>query len=159
MLSGRVDAWQPEIPWREICPDQQAEALAIQRALLLLIQRRNEAGLSVADFETLGVQTYARETGKEITRERWRYIFNRSVERDGGAEQFHRPELFLNGNLRKAVPAAPAGDGVVDFESLNIYMAQFRDPIHPSGEEMDALWIEVAETVYRAFGKRAAEKN
>ena len=145
LLSGRVDAWQPEIPWRDICPDQQAEALAIQRALSPLIQRRNEAGLSVADFETLGVQTYQRETGKEITRERWRYIFNRTIERDGGTEQFHRPELFLNENLRKASPAAPAGAGVEDFEPLNVYLAQFRDPVHPSGEEIDALWMEIVE--------------
>jgi hypothetical protein len=145
LLSDRCDAWQPEIPWNEICSDQQAEAITLQRALLPMIQRRNEAGLAVADFEALGVQAYQRETGREITRERWGYIFNRTIQRDAGAGQFHRPELFLNGNLRKALPAKSIGDNDSDFEPLNLCVAGFHNQTEPSGEEIDALWIEAVE--------------
>ena len=145
LLSGRADSWQPEIPWNQICPEQQAEALALQRALMPLIQRRNDSSLSVADFEALGVQTYQRETGKEISSERWRYIFDRTIKRDNGAGQFHRPELFLNGNLRKATPTQPARSDAADFETINACIASFHDPQNPSGEEIDALWIEAVE--------------
>lgn len=145
LLSGRADSWQPEIPWNQICPEQQAEALGLQRALLPMIQCRNDGSLSVAEFEALGVQTYQRETGGEISRERWRYIFDRTINRDNGAGQFHRPELFLNGNLRKALPASPTRSDAADFETLNACIAGFHDPQNPTGEEIDALWIETVE--------------
>lgn len=155
LLSGKTEDWQPEIPWNEISPDQKAEALVLQRALMPMIPRRNDSSLSVEEFELLGVKTYERETGRQITRERWTYIFNRTIQRAGASEQFHRPEFFLNGNLRRAVAAEPTRDSAEEFAHLRQVIGTFRDPLNPSGQEIDALWIEVVELFLE---RRAGDK-
>lgn len=155
-LSGRCDDgdWRPGIDWSEVCPEQQTEALALKRALLPLIQRRHDATLSVAEFETLGVESYQRETGQEISRERWRYLFDRTVQRDNGAEQF-RNDIFLNGNLRRAVRKEPAPDDLQDFKSLSDYIGRLRNR---NADEIDSLWSEAIE-LYQELSERQNPKK
>lgn len=148
LLSGKADTWQPGIPWREVCPEQQTEALALQRALLPLIHRRNDTTLSLDEFETQGVDTYRRETGREISRDRWHYIFNRTIDRDGGAEQFQRPEIYLSGNPSRAEIKAPAPNDAEAFKPLSDCLSRFRDRQAPTGDEVESLWRETFE-LYR----------
>ncbi|MEY2466679.1 MAG: Bacteriophage Mu transposase [Verrucomicrobiota bacterium] len=154
-LAGPGEPTPSQIPWNEICKAQQIDSLTLQRALLPLIERRNDTSIAVHEFETLGVQTYERETGKQITRERWRYLFDRTLERDKGSELFHRPELFLSGNLRKANAPAPRGNGAADFEPLNVLIGNFHDPQNPTGAEIDGFWMEVIEL----FGELCETSN
>jgi hypothetical protein len=147
--------WQPEIPWNRIAADQQEQALKLQRALMPMIERRDCATLSDAEFEVIGARTYQNEFGKPISRERWRYLYDRTLVRAGDAGQFHRPELFLPGNLKRADQIASAGAGDADFEALNTCIGSFHDPQHPSGEEIDALWMESVEL----FGELSTSAN
>lgn len=155
-LSGRCDDgdWHPGIDWSEVCAEQQTEALALKRALLPLIKRRHDATLLVAEFETLGVESYQRETGQEISRERWRYLFDRTVQRDNGAEQF-RNDIFLSGNLRRAVRKEPAPDDLKDFKPLSDYIARLRNR---NADEIDALWSEAIE-LYQELSEQQNPKK
>lgn len=139
------DAWQPAIPWNEVATEQQLEALKLERALLPAIARRNEPDLSAAALESFGLSEYRREFGHEIIVERWRYLFARTLKRDGGAEQFHRPELFLPGNLKGAVKVTTNAGEESDFAPLTDCIARFHDQLKPTITEIDALWIEAVE--------------
>lgn len=147
------EPWQPEIPWNEVSPEQQAEAIKTQRAFLPAINRRNEPGLATSELDTFGVSAYVREfAGRTITPERWRYLFDRTLERDRGAEQFHRVELFLPGNLKRASTGKVTADES-PFESLNDCLALFGDPLKPTIQEIDALWIATVELFREAAGE------
>jgi hypothetical protein len=152
-LLGAPDPWQPEIAWNEVCPEQQSEALKLQRALLPVLERRDSALLSDIELAEIGLRNYCREFGRAIKPENWRYLFNRTLERDRGCEHFHRPELFLPGNLRRAVPAAGHAAGAGEFESLNLCIGTFADAQHPTATEIDGLWIEAVE-VFQASAER-----
>lgn len=147
--------WQPEFNWREVCPEQQTEALKLQRALLPTLERQHSPILDGSELIAIGRRDYVREFGRAITAERWRYLFNRTLERDRGAEQFHRAELYLPGNLKRAVKVNPNTAAATEFESLSDCLARYHDPQHPTGTEIDALWIEGVEL----FGARAADTD
>jgi hypothetical protein len=146
-LFNEVEPWQPEFPWRDVANEQQTDALKLQRALLPILERHRHPILEGSELVEIGLRNYVREFGREIAPDRWRYLFNRTLERDRGAEQFHRPELFLPGNLKRAVAsAAPRMDAATaEFAPLNDCIARFGDPLKPTGAEQDALWIEAVE--------------
>ena len=144
-LITRADTWQPEFPWNEVCPDQQTEALKLQRALRPSLDRRNEARRLGAEFDRKGAEEFQREFGRTITPERWRYLFDRTLQRDRGAGQFHRPEIYLPGNLKRAASVRTVTGDDSDFASLNDCIAGFRDPQKPTIDETDALWIAAVE--------------
>jgi hypothetical protein len=144
-LLGKPDAWQPEIPWNEVCSEQQEQALKLQRALMPVIERRKNSLLDDAELQAIGARQYQVEFGRAIKAEKWRYLFDRTLERDRGFEQFHRPELFLPGNLKRSVPAARSTGDDADFEPLNFCIGNFGDPQNPNTTEIDALWIEAVE--------------
>ncbi len=141
------EPWQPEIPWSGVCPEQQAEAMKAQRAFTPAIQRRNEAGLSATELEALGVREYEREfPGRKITPARWRYLFDRTLQRDRGTEQFHRPEIFLPGNLRRAnIIASQAKETPEEFRRLHELVLSFASPANPSAAEKSLLWQRTFE--------------
>ena len=152
---GRPDAWQPEIPWNKVCSEQQVRALKLQRALMPVIERRKNSLLAADELQAIGVRQYQAEFGRAIKPEKWRYLLDRTLERDRGFEQFHRPELFLPGNLKRSTSAPrPTGEDA-DFEPLNFCIGTFGDPQNPSTAEIDALWIE-AVTLFSELA--AAEK-
>src|SRR5580765_5121326 len=47
--------WQPEFPWREVCPEQQAEAIRLQRALLPILERHRSPILDNGDLVEIGL--------------------------------------------------------------------------------------------------------
>lgn len=141
-LFTKAAPWQPEIPWRDVCNEQQTEALKIQRALLPVLERHRSPILENGELVEIGLRNYAREFGAEISPERWRYLFNRTLERDRGLEQFHRPELFLPGNLKRAANTAPqtAAEVPEEFRRLHALILGFANPAQPSADEKALLW-------------------
>jgi hypothetical protein len=147
-----AEPWQPKIPWRDVCPEQQAEALKLQRALLPILERHHSPILDNGELVQIGLRNYAREFAKQISPERFQYLFNRTVERDRNAEQFHRIELFLPGNLKAA--RAPRQSSAADaaFEPLHDCIARFNDPLKPTIDEVDALWQAAVELFTESSG-------
>jgi len=144
-LFSQAKPWTPEIPWRDVCPEHQSEAVKTQRALLPVLERHRSPILENSELVEIGLRNYAREFGKEISPERWRYLFNRTLDRAQDSEQFSRPELFLPGNVRRAVTTDNAKANDPAFDSLCDCVGRFRDPLAPTIDEHDALWQEAVE--------------
>lgn len=144
-LFADAQPWQPEIIWREVCNEQQTEALKLQRALLPILERHQSPILDGSELVEIGLRNYRQEFGEEISADKLRYLFNRTLDRDRGLVQFHRPEIFLPGNLKRAGGARVATGNAAEFESLNDCLALFANPLSPTIQEKDALWIAVVE--------------
>ncbi len=144
-LFETVEPWKPEFPWRDVCAEQQAEALKLQRALLPILERHRSPILEGGELVEIGLRNYEREFGRVITAERWRYLFNRTIERDRGAEQFHRAEIFLPGNLRRASEPQSAEETPAAFNRLHEVIQSFGNPAEPTADEKALLWKRVYE--------------
>lgn len=143
--------WQPEFPFDQVCPEQQADALKLQRALTPALNHWKEIvrvrpGYNWKQDATLqitGLRAYEKEYGAPVEVDRWQYLFARTIERAGTAARFDNPLLFVNGNPSKS-RAIEAGTPA-EFEPLAAFVSRFRDTHNPSGEEIDALWMEALE--------------
>lgn len=161
-LFSEVAPWQPEFPWNEVCNEQQTEALKLQRALLPVLERHRSPILDGSELVEIGLRNYQLEFGREISPERWRYLFNRTLERARGSDQFLRAELFLPGNLKRAASIAPRQtleQIPEDFRRLHALILNFADPANPSPDEKSLLWKRAFEHLQPLMAERRKFKR
>ncbi len=145
---GSVYRWSPPLPLAEIDAGCIEAAARLQRALRPSLERRPPKWIgTVGEFEQAGLADYQRELGHRISDRHFRRLICRTLERDGGAEDFARVELFLDEH-----PKRRAGTGAVfssaaqsDFRELHELIASFRTPAEPSAHEEALLWLRAIE--------------
>jgi hypothetical protein len=105
LLSLAFSRYELSMPLREIAPEAIARARRLQTALRRLLPTRNDTSVPAREFDRRGAEAYKREFGHAITSKHWRLLFERTVERDNGAEEWERIEIYLEENP----PAVSAG--------------------------------------------------
>ena len=99
--------------------------------------RLKDANLTSAEFEKLGVEDYRRVFGHSISIRHWRRLFRRTLDRDGGAKNWARLEIYLDENparrpeFRKRQLYVP-----ISLRPLQELIASFENPTssHTIGE-------------------------
>jgi hypothetical protein len=121
-------------------------ASLLQRAFAPTLARLDDDGLTSAELERLGVEDYRRAFGHGISTRHWRRLFRRTLERDGGAENWGRLEIYLDESparrpeFKQRVHFVPAA-----FRPLQELIASFENPAAPTNLEKDCLWIYAFE--------------
>lgn len=144
LLALGEKAWEPDTPLSKLpqsCLDQAAK---LQRALAPALARQADQKLSEAEFERLGLEDYRKVFGFEISPRHWRRLFRRTVERDSGAENFDRLELYLDERPRGET-RAPSAEAHAANAELSSVIATFKDPTAPTAEEVAYLWTRAFE--------------
>jgi hypothetical protein len=147
LLTTAQPTWQPSIPWPDIDEGFRLKALRAQKVFRPWLENRHAlaAQFSAADFEAHGVADYAREFGETISTRHWRALFKRALLRDANREEWHRPELYLDENIRAArVSAATVAPARVSAEFSEVF-AGVRDLVRPSLIEKDEIWRRAVE--------------
>jgi hypothetical protein len=160
LLASSPPFWRPQYPLNELAQETIERASLLRRALASALEREGELNLSAAEFEGLGVEEYRRVFGHSISIRHWRRLFRRTLNRDGGAENWGRLEIYLDESparrARKGVPYTP-----VAFQPLQELISSFQNPATPTDLEKDCLWIyafEHYEQDAEGGGKRRAIK-
>jgi hypothetical protein len=162
-LASPPPFWRPRYPLSQLCEEGIERASLLQRALASALTRMNDGDLMSADVERLGVEDYRRTFGHNISTRHWRRLFRRTLNRDGGAENWGRLEIYLDESparrpeLRKIVPFAPTA-----FRPLQELIASFANSVAPTELEKDCLWIYAFEHYEREterIGKPRAVKR
>ncbi len=152
-------AWQPRIPLAEVAEEQKRKAVALQRALRPSLERLEQPGLSAHEFERLGLNDYAEVFGDRVSARYFRELVKRTLERDGGREEWSRLEIYLDEGLRRApVATAPASVMPTTFPLLTAALALVANRTEPTWREFDLLWesaLNTFESEQSARHKRA----
>jgi hypothetical protein len=104
---------------------------------------RHAAGLKGSALEELGLNEFQRVLGYEVTARQWRRVFNRTIARDAGEENWSRLDLYLDEHKRATRPAGAVkvSPAIAEAEKIVLgYAAQVREPSQPSGDEKALLW-------------------
>lgn len=107
LLNEPFKRFECEIPFREIAPVARDRALKLQRAQRNFISQRNSENAKSAEFARRGVDEYRRVFGYSITTKHWRDLFDRTIERDNGNEEFERPEIYSEENPPRISSSRP----------------------------------------------------
>jgi len=133
MFAGGFKAWQPPIPLAEISCESLTEADKVKRALLPSLRRRFVT--SQGEFERDGVADYEKIFGRKISTRHFRGLIKRTVERDGGLENWERLALYLPAKpkrKRESIESKEQFPGLVD--TIN------------AGSTPDEIWKKTFQT-------------
>jgi hypothetical protein len=142
MLSVPSKLWQPAVPLNQIADSEIARASKLRDALTPSLLRQHGHDLPAAEFEAQGLSDYAKVYGHTITARHWRELFKRTLQRDAGAENWTRLEIYLSADpaLKKA-PARPlSGQWRDQFQELLAFIEACRNPSAPTEAEQRAIW-------------------
>lgn len=146
LLASPLPLWRPLYPLSELSKESIERASLLKRALAPALARLNDVNLAAAEFEQLGVDDYRRTFGHSISTRHWRRLFRRTLERDGGTENWGRLEIYLHESparspeLEKHVLRTPTA-----FQPLQDLISSFGNPAEPTELEKHCLWIYAFE--------------
>ncbi len=144
LLASPPARWEPPIPLGEIAAQAINRAAQLMRALAPVLARKDDANLLPNDFTRLGLAEYRRVFGHTTSAKHWRALFDRVLQRDGGAEDFDRVELYLEANPpRKAADAFASAMNRLEWRSISERLASFKDAARPTEQELQYLWVDI----------------
>ena len=157
-------AWPPSgFPkLSEIAQSGLDKAIKLQRALARVLALQTDLARPSAELEQIGLEDYRREFGFTITARALRALVKRTLERDGGAENLSRLELYLDERpARKApLPSAPRPGDEVEFRELRDVLATFKQAATPTAGELRYLWLRAFELYEdRVAGGKPAKRT
>ena len=163
LLASPPRFWRPRHPLSQLREEAIERASMLKRGLAPALARLNDANLTSAEFEQLGVEDYRRTLGHSVSTRHWRRLFRRTLDRDGDAENWGRLEIYLDESparkpeLRKRVPFTSTA-----LRPLQELISSFANPACPTDTEKDCLWIYAFDHYEREVertGKRRAVKR
>lgn len=165
MLSDPPKRWEPVLPLDKICEADIGNARKLRDVLRPWLVQQHDLSLSSTDRKTRGVADYARVFGNRITARYWSELFDRTVRRDQGAEDWSRIEIYLpNHPKAKEAPSQVVTEALsVEFGTITSYINSCRNPARPSKIEELGIWTLALEKYRSLVGsgmpaKRAARR-
>jgi len=161
LLGTAAKQWEPPDPLAQISQACIERAVKLQRGLRRVLELQDDFTVSTAELERMGLEDYQREFGHAITGRHLRDLVKRTLDRDGGAGQFARLELFLDEKpLRKDAPQPAISLGVhTEFRELQEVIGMFKNPAAPLDAEKDYLWLRAFELFEEEVAAGKARKK
>ncbi|HWX17263.1 MAG TPA: hypothetical protein VNY07_11800, partial [Chthoniobacterales bacterium] len=155
--------WQPRYPLSQLCEEAIERASMLKRALAPTLARTSDIALTSAEFEQLGVEDYRRASGHRISTRHWRRLLKRTLDRNGGAENWRRLEIYLDESpARKPELGRRVAFATTALRPLQDLISSFANPAEPTELEKEFLWIyafEYYEGETERVGKSRAVKR
>jgi hypothetical protein len=158
-LSTPMRRWSPPLPMREIAQQDIDAATKLHRALFPSLNRQHEP-MPAAEFERLGLEDYRREYGHTISPRYFRELLARTRQRDGGAEDWSRLEIFLPAKLTAPAPSTVATETLkADLSALANHAALCADHLKPTACEWAGIWAKAFEEIERLVAEGWPEQD
>jgi hypothetical protein len=161
LLANPFLRYEPRIPLSEVEPRAIEKARKLQAALRHILLTRNDPTLSANELAQRGVEAYKRATGHAISESHWTALFKRTIDRDNGAEEWDRLEIYLEENpprsssCRVSVSAARERS----FEILEDALMSLTGLAALTGEQRRLLWIRTCDELQFQVEARANLKR
>ena len=148
-----VVAWKAPLAWGQVPQREQAKAARLQKALAGAMAIRFDPGAE-SRLETVGLADFKAEFGYAISARHWRRLLARTIERDGGAENWQRLEIYLD-DRAFAVPSVKPEvmRGEHKHRELDGAIGSLENRQNPTAVDRQFLW----DAVFRHFESKAAE--
>ncbi|HEY3860362.1 MAG TPA: hypothetical protein VGO59_00620 [Verrucomicrobiae bacterium] len=154
MLAARPRQWAPRVAVAEADPADIEKAAKLRAVIEPFAAGEKLETRSQAEFEAAGVAAYTRHFGHSISGRWFRALYDRTVKRDGGAENFSRLELYLDDSASPAPRPAPSDAPAMAAHKVGLaeVLSALANPARPSAEERAYLFA----AAFRHLEGRAA---
>lgn len=148
LLIDPPESWQPPIAWHSIPEDFRERAQKLCDVLASVMVRQHD--LSGPDLMELARTRYRQYFGNEIEPDRLRYVMDRATKRDGGFQQWQRPDLYLDDVAFK--PTALESKTALEFPELLEVVEKISNKSAPSDLDRRSVF----PAAFRAMESHAA---
>lgn len=140
LLQAPPDCWMPPVPLSELDEATIQNAGNLQRALTPTLQRLQDTRMTSAEIASLGLSDYRRVFGHEIGKRHFDRLTKRTLDRDCGAENWARLEIFLPDRCaaKKAATVAPKFDDV--WQPMLTLVSAFPNKLEPTPKAVCMFW-------------------
>lgn len=161
MLALPPKQWEPATPLNQIADSEIARAGKLRDALRPSLLRQDGCDLTAAEFEAAGVADYAKAFSRTVTARHWRSLFGRTLQRDAGAENWNRLEIYLPDKpAPKKAPERPLPESLQDqFQELGAFIDACPNPGVPTETERRAIWTLALEKFTAMVAAGEPEKS
>jgi hypothetical protein len=140
-LANQPEPWKCPLAWDQVPKHQRDKAVKLHKALARALALRATASATAAHAELAGLQDFKAEFGYSISPRHWRRLLHRTIERDGGEENWQRMELYLDDRAFAAPSAKPeAVRSEFQHRELDEVIAALENRQHPTPADRQFLW-------------------
>ena len=142
ILADPPKQWAPAVPLDQVAEVDIDNARKLRDALRPWLVQQHDASLTAGELEVRGVADYSRIFGHRITPRYWRELFSRTLQRDGGAENWNRLEIYLPAvPKRREAPSGVVSEAIAaELGDVESYIQACGNPASPSDTEQRAVW-------------------
>jgi hypothetical protein len=144
----------------EIAPAALERARKLRSALRETIPLRNDTTVIAAELAARGLSAYKREFCYAVTAKHWRALFDRTVERDNGAEEWERLELYVEENPpRISSPAAASCARERDLPVLEDALTALQGVNTLGVQQLIYLWTKSCDQLQESIEAKRPSKQ
>lgn len=133
--------WNPPALLSAYSDRQLARASNLRQAFTRTLNELNISDIQESEAERRGVEDFARVHGYSISGRHWRRLLKRTLERDAGAEDWTRLELYVDERPepKPTVTDAPVTPQVFELRER---LAHYREGEMPEKRMREFLWVD-----------------
>ncbi len=160
MLASPPAPYKSPVPLERVAQREIDHANKLRTAQAPSILRQRECDLTSDEFERRGVIDFAKVFDYRITQRHWRTLFQRTIQRDAGAEDYSRLELYISDRpALKELPAPKLSDVQrEEFQGLLGLINTLKNPAALSLAQKRAVW-GLAVTRHRESIRQGLSSN
>ena len=144
LASLPLTPWQCPLTWDRIPKGEQDKAVRLQKALARALALRMDGSATAAQAGEAGLADFRAQFGYAISARHWRRLVNRTIERDGGEENWQRLEIYLDDRAFIASSPAPGPETAEDSHAdLADAISALENRQEPTPSDREYLWREV----------------
>jgi hypothetical protein len=148
LLTSTDAKWEPVLSLRDCAESASQRALKLRDALATPLTLRNDRTVSRTELEAIGLRDYQAVFRHKVTARHWWRLFERTLERAGAGDDFHRLELYLDEQpalKREAESVEPETLADGPFFHVDQTLARCHDPNHLNEEGRRLVWNAALE--------------
>jgi hypothetical protein len=141
LLSMPFKRFKTPFPIQELSPTVLTRATRLRRALRGILPLRNDRTITAAAFAVRGLEAYKREFGHVVSAKHWRTLVDRTIERDNGAEEWGRLDLYIGENPSRVPRTLPiALSRAKNLDVLEDVLTDFQGAARLTASQLVFLW-------------------
>jgi len=140
LLEFPPQRWEPVQPLNSLDPAPVAEASKLQKALAPTLLRLSDLSLSQEEISARGLAEYTAAFGHSVSKRHFDRLLKRTLDRDAGAEDWSRLELFLPDRLATKKSTAISFGFSENWPGVLATVAMVKDVAKPTSDELSLFW-------------------
>jgi len=139
--------WEPTVPLSGLPMRDIEIARKLRLALLPTLESIDDRWLTRTEFEERGLADFMRIHGYVISARHWRRLVHRTVERNCGAKNWNRLEIFLPATKKAHRPRFKKKPTPGNWSTIDFLLSSFEDLTRPNRQELALFWDAVCQAL------------